>query len=131
MVDTAAKPVTSAGPVVFTSPALVADTAYTYTPGISVIEINQDGVCQTIFHCTIEVDPGAAIPSQILIQLYRNGSALAGSATRHIFTASGEVANVTLSVPFDVTGAPVQLEVFTEQTGYTIADSSLTIIRLS
>lgn len=131
VVDTAAKPFTAPGPIVFTDPALVADAPFTYTPGNAIININQPGVYQAIFHCTVEVNPGTTIPSQILIQLYRSGTPLAGSATRHTFTASGEVANVTLSTPFDVTSIPAQLEVYVEEAGYTITDSSLTILRLS
>jgi hypothetical protein len=131
VVDTASKPIQAQTPVVLTNPPLVMDSIYDYTPGTADIRLLQPGIYQIIFHCTVTVSSGSTIPAQALLDLRLSGTPVPGSAVRHTFTASNETANLTLSTSFQTAVSTETLTVYAETGEYTMADASLTIIRLS
>ena len=129
--DTVAKNLSSRTPLIFTGQPLLQTAQFSYTPGTAEISINQSGIYQLWFHCVASMNTGAVIPSEIEMQVYLNGTPIPGSQINRTFTTSLEQANLSLSVPFQTTTTDAPLVIYVETGGFTISESSLTIIKLA
>ena len=76
------------------------------------------------------MDTGTAIPAELTVRLTQDGTTIPGAVDHETFSASSELATVTMSVPFRVDSVPVNVEVVSDQSGFTFTDISLTVLRL-
>lgn len=129
-VDSSNQTTTANTPLVFNDNPLLLGTSITHTAGSSDITITQNGVYQATAHTVVSVNPGTSIPATLTLHLEENNAAIAGATASHTFAASSETSTLSFSVPFQVTAAPVTLHVVAEEDGFTINNTTLTIIRL-
>ncbi|WP_346026510.1 hypothetical protein [Beduinella massiliensis] len=129
-VDTATQASSAGGALVFNDTPLVSGTTISHTAGSSNVVINQPGIYQATFHGTASVDAGTPIPAELTVHLNLDGTPISGAVAHHTYTASTEVATLPMSVPFEVTTTPANLEVVADQAGFTFFDISFTVARL-
>lgn len=96
----------------------------------SNVEINQPGIYQATFHGTASVNTGTSIPATLTVRLNVNGSPVTGATATKTFTSSGEVTNLSFSVPFQVTAVPTTIEVVSDDAGFEMTDIALNVFRL-
>ena len=111
-------------------PSLISGTAITHQAGSPDVVISQPGIYQATFHGAVSPDAGTAIPAEVTLRLYLDGSPVPGGVAHHTFASSTEVATLTFSTPFRVTSTPASLEVRAEESGFTAGDIALTVLRL-
>lgn len=92
--------------------------------------ISQPGIYQASFSGSFTAAAGITIPTTLLATLNQNGVAVTGGTARRTFTATGETAELTFSVPFQVTATPATLNFVASGAGFTGRDLTLTVIRL-
>lgn len=129
-VDATAQPTSAGGALVFTDTPLVSGTTLSHSAGSADVVISQTGIYQATFHGAAAVDAGTTIPAELTVRLTLNGTPISGAVAHHTYTASNEVATLPMSVPFEVTAAPANLEVIAEPAGFTFSDISFTVARL-
>ena len=129
-VDPAAQPTVAGGALIFTDTPLISGTAITHQAGSPDVVISQPGIYQATFHGAVSPDAGTAIPAEVTLRLYLDGSPVPGGVAHHTFASSTEVATLTFSTPFRVTSTPASLEVRAEESGFTAGDIALTVLRL-
>lgn len=129
-VDATVQPTAAGKALIFNDTPLVSGNSISHTAGTSNVEINQPGIYQATFHGTASVTAGTAIPASLTVRLNVNGSPVTGAAATKTFTASGEVTNLSFSVPFQVTSTPTTIEVVSEDAGFEMTDIALNVFRL-
>ena len=129
-VDATAQPTNAGSALIFNDTPLVSGNSITHTAGTSNVEINQPGIYQATFHGTASVHTGTSIPATLTVRLNVNGSPVTGAAATKTFTSSGEVTNLSFSVPFQVTAVPTTIEVVSDDAGFEMTDIALNVFRL-
>ncbi|MFR5112064.1 MAG: hypothetical protein ACLTEF_12420 [[Clostridium] leptum] len=129
-VDATAQPTNAGSALIFNDTPLVSGNSITHTAGTSNVEINQPGIYQATFHGTASVNTGTSIPATLTVRLNVNGSPVTGAAATKTFTSSGEVTNLSFSVPFQVTAVPTTIEVVSDDAGFEMTDIALNVFRL-
>ena len=129
-VDSSAQSTAAGSALVFNETPLVSGTSITHQAGSTDIQITQPGIYQAFFQGNVTPDTGTTIPSTLQVQLNRDGTPVAGGSSSHTFTATDEMANLSFSIPFQVTSAPAAITVTAGQAGYTFDNAALTVIRL-
>lgn len=92
--------------------------------------ISRPGIYQVSFSGAFTSDAGTSIPTNLLVSLQQDGTAVTGATARHTFAATGEVSELSFSVPFQVTAALATISIVSGDTGFTAAELTLTVIRL-
>ena len=129
-VDPTAQPTAAGDALAFTDNPLVSGAAISHTAGSTDVVISQPGIYQASFSGSFTAAAGITIPTTLLATLNQNGVAVTGGTARHTFTATGETAELTFSVPFQVTATPATLNFVASGAGFTGRDLTLTVIRL-
>jgi hypothetical protein len=131
-VDTTNQPVWGDTAMIFHDNPLISGTAITHAAGNPDVVINQPGIYQAAFTGSFTIDPGSTIPATLQIQLNQDGAPVPGSTARHTLTATGETAELTFNVPFQVFSVPTTLTVtaVNNTESYTANDLTLSILRL-
>ena len=129
-VDATAQPTNAGSALIFNDTPLVSGNSITHTAGTSNVEINQPGIYQATFHGTASVNTGTSIPATLTVRLNVNGSPVTGATATKTFTSSGEVTNLSFSVPFQVTAVPTTIEVVSDDAGFEMTDIALNVFRL-
>lgn len=117
-------------PLTFDATPISSGTSLSHQDGSPEITVNQPGIYQASFHSTVSTQPGESIPAVLTVNLLLNGTALPGASATHTFSTSGEVSNLSFTVPFQVSTAPATLTAVPEQAGFPFSGSSLTVVRL-
>ena len=129
-VDATAQPTNAGSALIFNDTPLVSGNSITHTAGASNVEIDQPGIYQATFHGTASVNTGTSIPATLTVRLNVNGSPVTGATATKTFTSSGEVTNLSFSVPFQVTAVPTTIEVVSDDAGFEMTDIALNVFRL-
>ena len=129
-VDPSSQSPAAGGNLIFTDVPLVVGNSIAHNPGDPQVQILQPGIYQATFSASVTPNSGTSIPALAEVQMNLNGTMVPGAIARHSFTASSEVATVSFSMPFRVTGAPEYLEMVVNQDGFSFQDAALTVVRL-
>ncbi|GAA6514597.1 hypothetical protein [Merdimmobilis hominis] len=101
----------------------------THTIDSGNIVINQSGIYQVFFHCTVSASQ--VTPAAIQISILQDGDILPGGVARHTFQSSNEYATVSLSTAFAVSETSSTIQVSSSTPGFLLSDIALTLNRLS
>ena len=99
----------------------------THTENTSDITIEQPGYYSVSFHATVTPGIGATFPLSALFYLQQNGSAVAGTGTRHTFQSASEVANLSFTQIVEVDTVPTTLRVTSDGGPTLYSDTSITV----
>ena len=107
---------------------LASGTAMNHINGTADVVITTPGIYQASFHTAAVA--GASVPATLSAQLTVNGIAIGGAVSSHRFTAADEGANLSFDAPFLASANPTTVRVTVDQSGITLANTALTVIRL-
>ena len=102
----------------------------THTPGTAQINLSQTGVYQVFFHSFATVNSGVSIPTEVTVQLRLNGVTVPGAFVRYSFEHSNETTTLNLAVPVSVSTVPAALTMVVDTSGFTFADSYMTVMKI-
>ena len=129
-VDSAAQTSTAGGALVFNDTPLLSGSSITHPMASADVQITRDGIYQVAFHGTVSVSAGMSIPATVLVRLFLDGAPVIGSAARHTFTSSGEMATLAFHVPFAVLHTPATIRIVVDEAGFVFRDITMTVTRL-
>lgn len=128
--STPAQPVANNAAIVLDRTATANGTALSHTNNSATIEIGQTGVYAVSYTGTALEVTGATLPETNQLTFSLGGTALAGAAASHTFTATGETAPQAMTLVFPVTSVPAALQVISSGGTFLYTNVSLAVWKI-
>lgn len=128
--STPAQPGTSGTALLFDQNGLSYGSSISHTAGSGTFAINTPGVYTAALHAALAPTPGVTFPLAIVITLQQNGASVPGGTVQHTFHTSSDTANVSLTVPIEVTTTPTTLDAMPSGGNFLYSALGMTIYRL-
>ncbi len=129
-VDTTEQTTAEDTPITFSTTPVVVGTSVSYADGSADFVVAEEGIYLVTFSSLVSPGTATSIPATLIIRLLQDGAEVPGGVTQHVFLATGELNDMTFSIPVLVTDAPSTLTVSADSAGFDLDNSTLSIIRI-
>lgn len=129
-VDTAEQTTAEDTAITFSTTPIIVGTSLSHADGSADFVVNEEGVYLVTFSSLVSPSQATSIPSTLVIRLLQDGVEVAGGVTQHVFLATGELNDMTFSIPVLVSGTPSTLTVSPDAAGFDLSNSTLSIVRI-
>lgn len=129
-VDTAEQTTAEDTAITFSTTPIIVGTSLSHADGSADFVVNEEGVYLVTFSSLVSPSQATSIPSTLVIRLLQDGVEVAGGVTQHVFLATGELNDMTFSIPVLVSETPSTLTVSPDAAGFDLSNSTVSIVRI-
>ncbi len=116
--------------ITFGTTPVIVGTSVSHADGSADFVVNEEGIYLVIFSSLVSPGTATSIPNTLILRLLQDEEEVPGGVTQHVFLATGEMNDMSFSIPVPVTEDPTTLTVVADAPGFDLENTTLSIIRI-